>query len=187
MTRDSLFDGALVCCQHRAGYRFSLDAVLAAQFARPGSKARVLDLGCGSGVIGLIVCYRWQHRLARVCGLEIQPQLAALALIKRAEAFRTELHYRPDSLDLQALKHQITQARQCYEQALEKASDNPTLIGLAKYGLALCDEESGNLEAAEGIYREIVDNPVFEGTIVRVQARQRLDTIDDYKEKIFFT
>jgi tRNA1(Val) A37 N6-methylase TrmN6 len=77
LTDDTLFNGRLTCKQHRNGYRFSLDAVLLAHFLRPGAGARVLDLGCGCGVIGLILCHR--HPDLRLTGLELQPALAELA------------------------------------------------------------------------------------------------------------
>ncbi len=76
-TDDTLFDGRLICRQHRDGYRFSVDAVLAAHFCAPPSLGKVLDLGCGCGVIGLILCYR--HPELLVTGLELQPKLAELA------------------------------------------------------------------------------------------------------------
>ncbi len=77
LTEDTLFNGRLICHQHRDGYRFSLDAVLLAHFCRPGGRGRVLDLGCGCGVIGLILCCR--HSDLHLTGLELQPALAELA------------------------------------------------------------------------------------------------------------
>ncbi len=74
---DTLFDGRLICRQHKDGYRFSVDAVLLAHFCRPQKKGRLLDLGCGCGVIGLILCHR--HQELAVTGLELQPALARLA------------------------------------------------------------------------------------------------------------
>jgi tRNA1(Val) A37 N6-methylase TrmN6 len=77
LTEDTLFNGRLVCRQHREGYRFSMDAVLLAHFCRPAAQGRVLDLGCGCGVISLILCHRFPD--LRLVGLELQPALAALA------------------------------------------------------------------------------------------------------------
>ena len=76
-TDDSLFEGRIRCRQHGGGYRFSLDAVLLGHFisVRPGEK--VLDLGCGNGIVALILAYRWQS--CQITGLELQPDLAALA------------------------------------------------------------------------------------------------------------
>lgn len=77
LTNDTLFDGNLVCRQYKTGYRFSLDAVLAAHFCRPGPRDRVLDLGCGCGVIALILAFR--HLGIRAEGIEIQDELVRLA------------------------------------------------------------------------------------------------------------
>lgn len=77
LSNDTLFAGRLICRQDRGGYRFSVDAVLAAHFVSPKPGQRVLDLGCGCGVIGLILAYR--HARIAVTGLELQPELAALA------------------------------------------------------------------------------------------------------------
>jgi tRNA1Val (adenine37-N6)-methyltransferase len=78
-SEDSLFAGELICRQHRHGYRFSIDAILAAHFCPPAQRARVLDLGAGSGVISLIVQYRYGRNIEQIIGLEIQPQLVQLA------------------------------------------------------------------------------------------------------------
>jgi len=77
VTDDALFNGHLICRQPRDGYRFSVDAVLAAHFVNPGSNRLVLDLGCGCGVIGLILCFRYPE--IEVAGLELQEALADLA------------------------------------------------------------------------------------------------------------
>ena len=76
---DTLFDGSLHCLQHRSGYRFSVDAILAAHFSPPSPGAALLDLGSGSGVIALIGLYRWQERITSVSCLELQQGLADLA------------------------------------------------------------------------------------------------------------
>jgi tRNA1Val (adenine37-N6)-methyltransferase len=79
LSKDSLFDGRLVCRQHVKGYRFSIDAVLVAHFHPPARNAAVLDLGAGCGIIGLIMMYRWGQRIRTLTSLEIQPGLADLA------------------------------------------------------------------------------------------------------------
>jgi len=57
ISRDTLLGGRLICCQHLKGYRFSIDAILLAHFAPLPSQAKVLDLGAGSGVIGLLAAF----------------------------------------------------------------------------------------------------------------------------------
>lgn len=79
LTCDSLFSGAVICRQFQDGYRFSIDAVLAAHFHEPARGEKVLDLGAGSGIIGLILMYRWAGRIASLHALEYQEQLRELA------------------------------------------------------------------------------------------------------------
>ena len=79
VSTDSLFDGGLICQQPRQGYRFSLDSILLAHFTPIQNGDSVLDLGCGCGIVGLIIMYRWQTVLQEVVGLEIQPELAEIA------------------------------------------------------------------------------------------------------------
>lgn len=79
-SRDSLFDGELICFQHQKGYRFSIDAVLVAHFVDVKQGDRILDLGTGSGVISIILMYRWRDWVREVSGIEIQQSLAKLAM-----------------------------------------------------------------------------------------------------------
>ena len=79
LTNDTLFDGRLICRQFRQGYRFSVDAVLAAHFCSLQAGDNVLDLGCGCGVIGLIIAFRSLEKGIQVTGFEFQEDLAMLA------------------------------------------------------------------------------------------------------------
>lgn len=76
-TRDSLWGGRLVLWQpgRGEGYRFNLDPVLLADFARCAE--RVMDLGTGCGVVGLLLLAG--NKATRVVGVEIQADLAAFA------------------------------------------------------------------------------------------------------------
>jgi len=76
-TDDSLYDGRIRCMQHSSGYRFSLDAVLLGNFITPRPAEQILDLGCGSSIVSLILAYRWPS--CRITGLEVQPDLVKLA------------------------------------------------------------------------------------------------------------
>src|SRR3990172_1732121 len=75
---DALASGGLRIIQSVKGFRHSMDAILLAQFAAPRPTDRVLDLGCGSGAIALMLAHRYP--LLRVVGLEIQRALASRAL-----------------------------------------------------------------------------------------------------------
>jgi tRNA1Val (adenine37-N6)-methyltransferase len=77
LTAGAFFGGRLRVSQDRLGYRFSIDAVLLAHFARLRGTERVLDLGTGCAIIPLILAFR--HVRLRAWGIELQPGLAALA------------------------------------------------------------------------------------------------------------
>ena len=76
-TIDTILGGALTLVQPRQGYRFSIDSLLLAYFARVRPSDRVLDLGAGCGVVSIVLAARSHPR--EVVALEIQPELAALA------------------------------------------------------------------------------------------------------------
>ena len=116
-------------------------------------------------------------------------QIAALALIKNAEARRTALHYRQGAVSRAELEAAINRAKAGYNEAFEKASPNPSLMATAKFGLGLCEEELGNFDEARQIYSDLSDlaaNPDFEGTTALAQAKQRLKTMADYQQKVVF-
>ncbi len=116
-------------------------------------------------------------------------RMAALALIKQAEALRTELHYRPGTISNEDLTSQINQAKAAYTEAIQtrlQGTSNPSLTAAAEFGLGLCEEELGNFEKAQQIYQIIAENPDFEGTVAVTQAKHRLETMADYKQKVIF-
>ncbi len=76
-TLDTLFEGRLKIFQSKTGYRFSIDALLLAHFARPRQGERVIDLGTGCGIIPAVLAFGRQ--LEKIVGVEIQPALADLA------------------------------------------------------------------------------------------------------------
>jgi tetratricopeptide (TPR) repeat protein len=113
-------------------------------------------------------------------------RMAAVALIERAEALRAELHYRIGNVTRDEIAQQIGQAKESYEEALRRASSSASLTAQAKYGLGLCEEELGNFDDAERIYREVAHDPNFAGTVTKVAAAHRLKTMSDYKKTIVF-
>ncbi len=113
-------------------------------------------------------------------------QMSAFAFIKQGEALRTELHYRLSAYTEQESSDQLSRAKASYAKALEICPDNPLLTSAAKLGLGLCEEDLGNFEMAEQIYRDITTNPDFEGTVAATQAKARIETMGDYKQKLVF-
>jgi tRNA1Val (adenine37-N6)-methyltransferase len=76
-TFDALFDGKLKFYQARDGYRFSLDAVLLAHFVTLRAHEKIVDLGCGNGVVPLILAFLYPS--IAVTGIEFQAPLASRA------------------------------------------------------------------------------------------------------------
>ena len=105
LTTDSLFNGSIRVKQYGSGYRFSLDAVLLAQHARPSPDHTVLDLGTGCGIIPLILAYRYPK--IKVYGVEVQTELADIATLNIAENHmedRITIYYK----DLKRLNQEMT-------------------------------------------------------------------------------
>ncbi|TIH14728.1 methyltransferase domain-containing protein [Marinifilum sp. JC120] len=65
--------------QPDSGFRFSTDSLLISSFASVPSKARVLDLGTGSGVIPLGIMLLHPNKGLTITGLEINPEMVAAA------------------------------------------------------------------------------------------------------------
>jgi tRNA1Val (adenine37-N6)-methyltransferase len=76
-TTDALFQGNIRLVQRRHGYRFSLDAVLLAYFATVKAGEKAADLGCGNGVIALLLAAL--HPSVSITGIEIQSEMVARA------------------------------------------------------------------------------------------------------------
>lgn len=83
VTTDSLFNGQLTVKQPKAGYRFSLDAIVLAIHAKPQKMDRILDLGTGCGIVSLILAY--QNKDIKMYGIEVQKSLADIAMLNVVE------------------------------------------------------------------------------------------------------
>jgi tRNA1Val (adenine37-N6)-methyltransferase len=76
-TVDELLGGRIKIFQKEKGYRFSLDVLLIAHFARLKRGDRVVDLGTGSGVIAMILAMRREG--GKVIGVDIQEEFVDMA------------------------------------------------------------------------------------------------------------
>lgn len=76
-TTDTFFNGRIRLVQEQTGYRYSIDAVILADYAGRFPGGRVLELGSGCGIIALILAYR--NPAVRIFGVEVQSALARLA------------------------------------------------------------------------------------------------------------
>ena len=76
-TRDALLSGRLAVTQPRRGYRSAIDPVLLAAAQDAAEGERIVDLGCGAGVV--MLCLLARLPAVRVVGVERDPFLAELA------------------------------------------------------------------------------------------------------------
>jgi len=74
---DSVLGGAVKLRQPEGGYRVAVDPVLLAATVPSASVSQLLDLGTGVGAAAL--CFAHRVPGARATGLELQPELAAIA------------------------------------------------------------------------------------------------------------
>jgi tetratricopeptide (TPR) repeat protein len=116
---------------------------------------------------------------------------AAFAYIEQGKVLRTDVHYRLNTPDENQLAEQINKAKEAYSKALAKleAARKPldeTLAAEAIFGIGLCEEELGNLDAARKKYVEIVSNPAYKYMTTVVEAQQRLDIMADFEKTVEF-
>ncbi len=77
-TVDTLFKNQIKISQPEDGYRYSMDPVILAAQVIPFPNCNIIDIGCGCGIIPLILGYRFKN--ACITGIEIQSQLAHFAM-----------------------------------------------------------------------------------------------------------
>lgn len=75
---DDLQNQGLRIIQRPDVFRFGTDAVLLADFAAPRPRERAVDLGCGTGVIALLLAAH-EPRVEAVAAVELQPEIADMA------------------------------------------------------------------------------------------------------------
>lgn len=73
-TLDTIQDVALY--QKKRGHRFTIDSVLLADFVRKQRPSRIIDLGAGNGIIGILLARKYPR--ARVVLVEVQQELFLL-------------------------------------------------------------------------------------------------------------
>jgi len=76
-TIEEVLQGSLKICQSKKGYRFNLDSLILAHFISLKRCTRNVELGCGNGIIMLILARRFPSTVW--VGVEIQESLAAFA------------------------------------------------------------------------------------------------------------
>ena len=75
---DDLELNNLKIIQNKNGFCFGIDSVLLSDFAKDLPKnAKVLDLGTGTGILGILLCGK--TNLSKIYGIEIQKEVADMA------------------------------------------------------------------------------------------------------------
>ena len=110
--------------------------------------------------------------------------MAALALLKKAEVLRMELDF--GQIEPSQLPEKVAVIQKNYRMAIEKATADPTIRSVAKYGLGLCDEELGNFDAAKQDYQNILADDTLAGTVGQAAAEYRLSVFQEYEESLTF-
>lgn len=77
MRRTDKLWGGFSLIQDDRFFKLGQDSMLLSAFACPPPRGRIMDLGCGNGALGILLCAR--HPAVDVTGLEIQPEVANLA------------------------------------------------------------------------------------------------------------
>lgn len=78
-TQDYLLDKKITIFQPVDGYRASTDAVMLAAMISRVEKAKILDVGSGTGAVSLCLAERFKNCEILIDGLEIQPELTELS------------------------------------------------------------------------------------------------------------
>lgn len=79
---DELWAGGPKFHQAEYGFKLGTDSVLLAHFTNPGRARKILDLGCGAGVLTVLTAYKAPR--AQVMGIEIQPESAEVCKLNMA-------------------------------------------------------------------------------------------------------
>jgi len=77
-TLDFFSGGTLKILQKKAGYRFSIDAVLLSRFVKIRRNEKIIDLGTGCGILPLLLSQA--AKASSFVGVEIQKELAECAV-----------------------------------------------------------------------------------------------------------
>lgn len=95
----------LVLNEYKDGLLFGTDALLISKFVKGGSRKKIVDLGSGSGVIGLLLLS--QNKAGHVFGVEVQEKYAKLSTYN-AIANDFEKRYTSINCDLKDIRKNFT-------------------------------------------------------------------------------
>jgi len=95
-TVDILCQGRIEVIQKKAGYRFSIDPILLANFVRTKKHERILDIGTGCGIIPIYMSRKGCQN--EMVGVEIQKDLYEVALKNKMLSSCSNVTYLHDDI-----------------------------------------------------------------------------------------
>jgi len=103
------------------------------------------------------------------------------ALLAQAEVARSALYFSEQDISPGQKSELCAQVRDIYNQILQQYPHETWVVGFARMGLALVDEELGQWDQARQKYEEIAadDGEKLAGTAFPRLAQKRLDILDD--------
>lgn len=180
LTEDALLGGRVRLLQPRRGYRVAVDAVLLAASVDAGDGDRVLDLGAGTGAVGLCLAARVPG--CTVVGVELQSSMADIAarnaaLNGMADRVRTITHdlALPLPGDLGLFDHVVTNPPYLAAAVADPSPDRGKALATV--------ESSANLARWLGIAIQAV-KPA--GTVTVIHRSDRLEEAVDRFERSGF-
>jgi len=111
---DDLQIKGLKIIQDPEGFCFGMDAVLLSAFAKIKKKSKVTDLGCGNGIISIILAGKTEAE--SITGIEIQEKAAEMAqrsvdmnhICDRVKIINMDLKQSPEKLGLSSMDVVVT-------------------------------------------------------------------------------
>jgi len=178
LTEDALLGGRVRLLQPRKGYRVAVDAVLLAAAVDAAANARILDLGAGVGAVGLCIGSRVPG--CEITGIELQPELAALAernaaLNSVSERVRTIVYdlAQPLPLELGTFDHVATNPPYLAAAVADPSPDVAKALATVESSAALARW----LEVATAVLKPA-------GTLTIIHRSERLDEIAALLERL---
>ncbi len=86
--------------QPENGFRFSADSLLLSSFTHPPSKGRIMDMGCGCGVIGIALLLKHEDKELTVHAVDVQTEMVDCTQMN-AQKFQVTDRLNSWSMDLE--------------------------------------------------------------------------------------
>lgn len=170
-SEDRMLEGRVRLRQPTDGYRAAIDPVFLAAAVPVKANQRVLDVGCGAGAAAL--CLLARMRTAEVVGLELQEDLAALA-VANAELNGVSERFFVIEGDLRAPPHDLA------PESCDHVMANPPYTVKGR-GTAPPDEGKARAHVEEADLDVWIDFCLrmvkMKGTVTMIHRAERLDDV----------